>query len=477
MCSLFQYNVIRFIIPSGNSVPMSSCAPLFSAAAADLREDDQESDAKSQDSIDLRDSRASSPPSLHNGKVQYPHPPPHTDADWEGGPPKLERAVSPGSGEEAEPKRVETKAEDSAAVSPADTAEAAVPMEEDKTLSPHSSPQPSPHKVRSPHSDSDQNSNHSAGTKEAGERMETEEAEPSSEDSQKAEAESSSAQRQQGKEEVEGSDVQSPHEKPDSQWEKAGDRNSAAGEKAEVEEESEVEAEQVFPVKVEKMEEESEVKDAKEVSPVKAEVEEESEGKEAEAVSPVKAEKVNDESEVKDTKEVSPVKAEKVEEESEGKEAEAVSPVKAEKVEVKEESEVKKTEQVSPVKAEKADSCHSPADKSPSGKVEQLTMGGKEDDAAQSVSRGKAADVKSEESSAVKKVERSPVKVEDSASVKEEKPEYVKLKEKIIQGEIERLQREKLAKEGVVVDSLSVRTCPFVSSVVLSMSVGVISCQ
>ena len=93
-----------------------------------LRDDDLESDSKSQDSLDMRDSRASSPPTLHNGKVQYSHPNPQTDTDVdsEGGPPKLERAVSP-SNDSADAKK-----EDSAtdAASPADTIEAiAEPME------------------------------------------------------------------------------------------------------------------------------------------------------------------------------------------------------------------------------------------------------------------------------------------------------------------------------------------------------------
>ena len=126
------------------------------------------------------------------------------------------------------------------------------------------------------------------------------------------------------------------------------------------------------------------------------------------------------------------------------------------------ESEVKETEPENAVKEEKADSCHSPADKSPLGKAEDLTAGEKEQEPVQAVSGGQVSTLE-EDKAPVKSEGSSTGKVEDNNPGNVEKPEYVKLKEKIIQGEIERLQREKLLKQSVVstgvgVDGLPVRT-------------------
>lgn len=335
---------------------------MFAAVAADLGEEELESDAKSQDSMDLLDSRASSPPPLHNGKVQYPPPHPHTDRDWVGGPPKLERAISPSAAEETESQFVEVKRDDDASVtvSPTDTIEAAEPAEEDKSQSPPSSSPPPP-KAKSPHSDSDQNGNQSGEVQEAGNTVEMLEAEPSCQDSVKMELGSSTSPEQQVKEEVVDVDVRSSHPNPDTQSDKAGEGDDAS-----------------------------------------------------------------------------------------------------EKMEMDKESEVKETEPENAVKEEKADSCHSPADKSPSGKAEDLTAGEKEQEPVQAVSGGQVSTLE-EDKAPVKSEGSSTGKVEDNNPGNVEKPEYVKLKEKIIQGEIERLQREKLLKQSVVstgvgVDGLPVRT-------------------
>lgn len=336
----------------------------FAAVAADLREDDLESDAKSQDSMDLHDSRASSPPPLHNGKVQYPHPHPHTDADWEGGPPKLELAISPSTGQEAECKLADAAREDGAgaAVSPAHTIEAA---EENKCQSsPPCSPQPppSPHKSKPACSSSDENSGKSGAAKEAGETVQAQKAEPSCKDSDEPESGCGAIPKLQAK--VEDADVRSLCPHPDALLEKRGEGAGASEEL-----------------------------------------------------------KASPESGVQES---------------------------------------------GPVKAERADGCRSPTGASPLQKAEVVTVGAAEEEAAGCGSAGQTTDVK-EEKAAVKLEGSSTGKEEDESPGKGEKPDYVKLKEKIIQGEMERLQREKLLKEGVVstavgVDGLSVRIHSFVLS-------------
>ena len=331
--------------------------------AADLREDDLESDAKSQDSMDLHDSRASSPPPLHNGKVQYPHT--HTDADWEGGPPKLELAVSPSTGQEAECKLADAAREDGAgvAVSPADTIEAA---EENKCQSsPPSSPQPppSPHKSKPACSSSDENNGKSAAAKEAEETVQTQKAEPSCKDGDEPESGCGAVPKLQAK--VEDADVPSLCPHPDALLEKRGEGAGAS-----------------------------------------------------------------------------------------------------EELKASPESEVQEAGPEKTVKVEKDDGCRSPTGASQLQKAEDVTVGAVEEEAVGCESAGQTADVK-EEKAVVKLEGSSTGKEEDDTPGKGEKPDYVKLKEKIIQGEMERLQREKLLKEGVVstavgVDGLSVRIHSFV---------------
>lgn len=66
----------------------------LTAPSREIHDDDLESDAKSQDSAENRDSQTSSPPPLHSGKAQYPGTS-STDTDNEHGPPHLEPAITP----------------------------------------------------------------------------------------------------------------------------------------------------------------------------------------------------------------------------------------------------------------------------------------------------------------------------------------------------------------------------------------------
>ncbi|XP_025076427.1 chromodomain-helicase-DNA-binding protein 8-like isoform X4 [Pomacea canaliculata] len=76
---------------AGSGAPPTQTSP---APSREIHDDDLESDAKSQDSAENRDSQTSSPPPLHSGKAQYPGTS-STDTDNEHGPPHLEPAITP----------------------------------------------------------------------------------------------------------------------------------------------------------------------------------------------------------------------------------------------------------------------------------------------------------------------------------------------------------------------------------------------
>ncbi|XP_070187859.1 chromodomain-helicase-DNA-binding protein 8-like isoform X4 [Littorina saxatilis] len=343
--------------------------------ALDLRDDDLESDARSQDSIDLRDSRTNSPPTLHNGKVQYSHPKSDTDVDSEGGPPKLERAVSPVDRQITEEKRVEKGG--SEAPSPADTIEATEPMEgvEEEDLP------PSPAKAKPQESKDDKSDSGECAAKGSEEKDAAKDSEPSEEKEDKTDG-------------AVGNQVKMETEKVE---EKPTREKEIKSEKSEIKDSDSSEE------KMDVDDHSDEPKEKGELDSVKTE--------KSDSVKTEKSDSVKGEKEGQDA---SPKVKWEAEDEAQNLTKDKQESSEKGKADCEEKAVTPKKEN-SPVKKEGGEM------------LKQEENGGVE----------KETDV------SLVKEERTPVKAE-------EKPDYVKLKEKIIQGEIDRLQREKLARESLV---------------------------